>query len=124
MKTWTYGINTYYRTAHYVIEQGPWWAFFIRWLADHLCDFIPRIPFPSIRIDDEERNKTTLKNEWGDLSQWVHVVIHAPVFKWVEGKIHCNLVPAPYEEIKQHYYTRDKQFFDEQESLFKEEKSS
>lgn len=124
MKSWTYGINTYYRTAHYEIERGPWWAFFIRWLADCLCDFAPAIPFPPIPIHDEEGNRTTLREEWGDTFQWIHVALHMPIFERVERKIQRIWIPASYDEIKQRHYAEDKEFFDEAEKLWEGEETA
>jgi len=121
MKTWTYGINTHSRTAHYWLEHGPWWAFFIRWLTDHLCDLTPAVPFPSFPTRDEDGKRTTLKEEWGDLAQWVHVALHMPLLTWAENHIQCLWISVPYEELKQRHYVEDKKFFDEAEQLEEEE---
>jgi len=124
MKSWTYGINTYYRTAHYELERGPWWAFFLRWLSDRLCDLIPALPFPPIPMHDEDGNRTTLKEQWGDLFQWVHTALHVPIFEWADNRIQRIWVEVPYEEIKQRHYAEDKAFFDEEEGLWEEETAS
>lgn len=40
MKTWSYGINSYYKTATIWLEEGPWWIF----LLDRIVEFCPANP--------------------------------------------------------------------------------
>lgn len=118
MKSWTYGINSHHRTASYELEEGPWWAFLVRWLSDRICDLVPAIPLPPLPLRDDEGQPSTLREQWGDTFQWVHTAVHVPIFEWAEGKIRRHLIDASYDEVRRRHYTEDRSFFDEEDSLW------
>jgi len=56
MKTWTYGINSLYKTASIDLQAGPWWAFVLERAVELCCDVTPAIPLPNVkmRLSDPE----------------------------------------------------------------------
>jgi len=50
MKSWSYGINSLYKTASIYLETAPWYIFAIRALSDFLCDSVPPITLPNFKL--------------------------------------------------------------------------
>jgi hypothetical protein len=99
MKTWSYGINSLYRTASIDLQTGPWWAFVLERAVEWCCDLAPAIPLPKAKMklrdpEDIELNGghpwTTWKEWYGDLSQLFHGFVHMPVFNFCQRRIRCR----------------------------------
>ena len=129
MKRWSYGINSYYKTSNLVLEEAPWYIFFIEWFGLFSCSYIPEIPFPDIlpkkrnKVDDcvckrekrhcEDHDELyTLKEWYGDLRQWYHGAVCSPITEWTNGKIKQYMFKVSYEEVFENFYKSDKEFFD------------
>jgi len=125
MRKWTYGINSYHKTAHICVDDAPWWVFALDNLIEFICDIIPSIPFPRVRLrlrdpEDIECNEsewTTWKDWYGDLNQYFHLYAHCPVFEYCQDKMNSKSVDIPYEKARGMFYDSDKKFFDQHEAL-------
>jgi len=123
MRKWGYGINSLHKTANIHIDDGPWWAFALDDLVGAICDIIPSIPFPKIKLklkdpDDIEiqGGQWTTWKEWhGDLNQYFHVSVHSPVFEFCQNKIKTKSVDITYDQAREMFYEHDKKFFDQEE---------
>jgi len=96
----------------YIIEEGPWWAFFLEWLSESgplSCGHIPRIPFPNIGkikdIDEETgeiRGVHTWKEWHGTLQDWWHVYIDSPLTQiWFKHMTHVPSIDLSVELLKE-----------------------
>jgi len=130
MKTWTYGINSLYKTASIDLQAGPWWAFVLERAVELCCDVTPAIPLPNVkmRLSDPEdielsggQEWTTWKEWYGDLSQGFHSFIHIPVFNFCQRQIKSRIVELDYGKIKKIFYEEDKKFWDEERELIKDQ---
>ena len=126
MKTWSYGINSLYKTASIDLRTGPWWVFALERTAELCCDMIPSIPLPDAkkRLRDQEDiklnggNTWTTRKEWyGDLSQLFHCVVHVPIFDFCQKRIKCKFIELDYDKVKKMFYQEDKRFWDEEMNL-------
>jgi len=107
MKRLYYGINDYHKEASMIIEQGPRWAFLLDDIICLFCLIVPPIPFPriSMKLKDKEdiaffgNEKTTLKDWYGDLSQWFCIKCHMPVTSFCYKKINVGIVKLDYDEL-------------------------
>lgn len=50
MKRWSYGINSIYKKASIYLEEAPWWIFALDRSIEFLCDLMPSIPLPNVKI--------------------------------------------------------------------------
>ena len=124
MRNWTYGINSYYRTAHISLETAPLIIFAIERVSEFMCDIIPPIPLPDIkfRLKDKDSIKfnqsewTTVREWYGDLSQLFHSVIHMPIFNFCWDRIESKYIEVDYDKLKEMFYEEDKEFFDDCEA--------
>jgi len=124
MKSWAYGINNYYKTASISLETAPWHIFAIENIAEFICDIIPPIPLPNIKFrlrdkDSIEFNQsewTTVREWYGDLSQLFHSVIHMPIFNFCWDRIESKYIEVDYDKLKEMFYKKDKEFFDDCEN--------
>ena len=135
MKHWSYGINSYHRTASLLLNEAPWYVFFIEWLFDGIlsCVHVPKIPFPNIlpskrnKIEDcacknmakqcEDHDQLYTLQEWyGDLGQWYHVNVCSPITEWAQKRVKSIDFEVDYDVLVQKFSV-DKAYFDEQERL-------
>ncbi|MBU4374550.1 MAG: hypothetical protein KJ714_08990 [Euryarchaeota archaeon] len=126
MKTWSYGINSLYKTASIDLRTGPWWVFTLERTAELCCDMIPSIPLPDAkkRLRDQEDielnggNPWTTRKAWyGDLSQLFHCFVHVPIFDFCQKRIKCKFIELDYDKVKKMFYQEDKRFWDEEMNL-------
>ena len=120
MKNWSYGINSLYKTGHIFLEEAPWYVFAIARAVEWTCDYMPEIPFSDRSIVDEDGNETTLKEYYGDLSQWWHCKVHDPIFQWAEKQKSTTTIEMSYEKIKELFYESNRKFFDDHEKIDEE----
>ena len=130
MKTWTYGINSLYKTASIDLQAGPWWAFVLERMVEWCCDCTPDIPLPNVKLrlrgpENIEMNDghqwTTWKECYGDLSQLFHCFVHMPVFNYCQRWIRSRIVELDYDRAKEMFYEEDKKFWDEEQALIKDQ---
>ena len=123
MKTWSYGINSLYKTASIDLRAGPWWVFALERTAELCCDMVPTIPLPSAkkRLRDQEDIElnggnpwTTWKEWYGDFSQLFHCFVHIPIFNFCERIVQSRIVELDYDKVKEMFYEEDKRFWDEE----------
>jgi hypothetical protein len=76
-------------------------------LAEFICDRVPSIPLPNIRmklkdrwdIEFNEGNKwTTLRDWYGDLRQAFHCLVHLPAFHYCQKKINRKYMEVDFNE--------------------------
>jgi len=121
MKTWSYGINSIYKKASIYLEEASWWVFALDRIIEFLCDFIPPVPFPKIKMRLKDREDiefngdsewTTWREWYGDLSQLFHCFVHMPIFDFCQKRIKCKSVEINYDNAKKIFYEEDKEFWD------------
>ena len=126
MKTWSYGINSLYKTASIDLRTGPWWVFALERTAELCCDMIPSIPMPDakkrlrdqVEIELNGGNPWTTWKEWyGDLSQLFHCFVHVPIFDFCQKRVKCKFIELDYDKVKEMFYQEDKRFWDEEMNL-------
>jgi hypothetical protein len=130
MKNWTIGVNGYKNTAHVCVTDLPLYIWLIEWLFDHWLnhDLIPAIPFPRYflksRDKDYPEELSTLRDWYGDLSQWYCGTVCTPIIYWAwnHPKRKDYYIQLTYEEAKEKFYSWDKKFFDEQDAQTEEMK--
>ena len=129
MKTWSYGINSLYKTASIDLQIGPWWVFALERAVGWCCDLAPAIPLPDakMRLRDQEDIElsggspwTTWKEWYGDLSQLFHGFVHMPVFNFYQSRIQSRIVGLDYDKAKEMFYEEDKKFWDEEQDMIKD----
>ena len=115
MRNWSYGINTYYKTASIYIDFGPLWTFALDGIIEYICDCFPPIPLPKISIirDDE---KTNLNEYYGSLCCLFHIYICSPISDWCWKHQEHKSIKVDYDELKKIFYAKDK-FWEEQEKF-------
>jgi len=123
MKSWSYGTNSIYKKANIYLEEAFWWVFAVDRIAEFLCDLIPSIPLPKIKMRLKDRediefnggsNWTTLRDWYGDLSQVFHCFVHMPVFDFCQKRIRCKSIEIGYNRAREMFYEGDKEFWDEE----------
>ena len=117
MITWSYGVNSIYKQVSIYLEEASWWVFVVDKIVESLCDLIPSLPLPNIKMrlhnkEDIECNGgselTTLRDWYGDLSQVFHRFIHMPVFDFCQKRIECKQFEVDYYEAIKIFQEEDK----------------
>ena len=101
MKTWTYAVNSYYKTASYILEEGPWWSFATETIIQNICTALSVFPIPfgsKIKIKDEETY--TLKEYYGSLGGIFHAYVCGPVTEFCYKKRQELCIETDYEQLK------------------------
>ena len=129
MKSWSYGANSYHKTASVYLEEGHWWFFLIRAIGDFICEHTLCISLPNIKwkLTDKESIEfndgsewTTLKEWYGDTVQLVHLKIHEPMLNLFWNKTKETDIEIPYSKLRKLFYKVDKEWWDEQENIKRE----
>ena len=102
MRRWSIGINDYYFTASIWLEDAPWYIFVIEYVIQFICNCIPRIPLPRIKIIRGNK-ETTLKDWYGTTEDLFHAFICGPVVEWCYKKINMESVDCPYYFLKKKF---------------------
>jgi len=125
MRRWGYGINSYRKLASIHVEEAPWWIFALERSIEFICDIIPSIPFPKVKMrlkdpDDIEfigNEWTTWKDWYGNLNQYFHLLVHNPVFYYCQDKIRSKSIDIIYEKAREMFYEFDMKFFDQEAAV-------
>lgn len=121
MKSWSYGVNSLNKTANIYLEEAPFYIFFLDWLTESLCELVPAIPLPRIKIrlknpDDIEDNDgkrwTTLDEWYGDWSQAFHLFVHMPVFDFCNARTNGRAISVGYKRLRKIFREKDKKYWD------------
>ncbi|MBA7632578.1 hypothetical protein ES703_40126 [subsurface metagenome] len=121
MKSWSYGVNSLYKTANIFLDEAPFYIFFLDWLVESLCELIPAIPLPRIKIrlrnpgeieDNDGKEWTTLDEWYGDLSQAFHLFVHMPVFDFCGARTDSRAISVGYKKLRKIFRERDKEYWD------------
>jgi hypothetical protein len=117
MRSWMYGMNSYYKKAAVYLEEAPWWVFAVDRIVEFLCDMTPPIPLPKIQkrlkkrdeIEFNDGNKlTTLRDWYGDLNQLFHCLVYMPIFYFCQKKIKCRSIDMDYDKAREIFYEKPK----------------
>jgi hypothetical protein len=119
VKTWSYGINSYNKTAFYYLEIAPWYILFIDWFSNQIWSLIPAIPLPAISMVDSDGNKTNWKEEYNNLNDLYYCRIHAPIFAKMNEKKKTINMPISYDKLKENH-PEDIEFFIKEQKLCEE----
>lgn len=128
MKSWSYGLNGYYKTASIWLHEAPFYIFLLDWLANCICGIVPAISFPKLPLklslekaeDNDGERWTTWKDWYGDLGQFVHCHFHDPIFQFCQARMNEKWVEIDWEKLKKIFYEEDKEFWDDEEQLAEE----
>jgi len=128
MRNWSYGINSYYKTATIWLEEGPWWIFLLDRIIEFLCEIIPPIKFPNLKLRLKNKEDiefygsewTTWREWYGDLNEFFHVTVHESIFRFCQRRINYKHIDIDYSEARELFYLEDKDFWDEEERIAKE----
>jgi hypothetical protein len=129
MKTWSYGINSlpqFMRGSLYLIEQPAWLAFsgwFIESIIGRGCCLMHWIKMPRwLYIIDEDNEKISFNDYWGDLGAIWHCKIFMPCFNWhyAHPKRIEHCIEIGYNKVKEHFEKSNQKFFDEEAENIKE----
>lgn len=125
MRRWSIGINNYYFTGSIYLEEAPWYIFSLEDFIMKVCDIIPRMPLPNIKIkiDGEE---WTMKSYYGTFRDLFHVFICSKITIWCFSKIKTNEFKFPYFKLKEKYpeFFIENDYKDEDKELKENEKIS
>ncbi len=113
MKIWSYGINSYYKTADITIDILPWYIHLLDSLFNIICgNLIPPIPFPSFIKVKRDDDIYTLREWYGDLRQWFHCIIHVPIFDYIYASKRFKhlIIEVDYDKCKATFKDVDKKF--------------
>lgn len=121
MKSWSYGINNFHKTASISLETAPWHIFAIERIAEFICDNVPPIPLPNIkfRLKDKDSIKwnqsewTTVREWYGDLRSLFCSKIHIPILTFCLDRIETKRIEIDHDKLKEMFYKEDKKFFDD-----------
>lgn len=121
MKIWTYAANSHYKTASYILDEAPWFIFFLENLTMIICDALHEVPIPfgktiKVRINNFfcSNELITLDEYYGSIGGLFHVFICSRITTWCFKKIKTKIIDTDYEELK-------KEKFDESPELFQED---
>lgn len=115
MKRWFIAHNDYYFTASIHLEEAPWYIFALDNSIPYICDYIPRIPLPKIKII-KDGEKTNLKDYYGTIQDLFHVYICEHISNWCWNKTKIKSFNFPYFKLnnefpelfeEDHYYDSD-----------------
>lgn len=114
MKSWSYGINTHFKTASVFLREGPWWAFFLDWFADHSCGLIPEWHLPVIKnrrlvVNGEE---TTFGEYYGTLHDLYHMFVCQKLMFFADSKVTTKALQVEWDKCRELFYERDKAYWD------------
>ena len=99
MRRWFIGVNDIYYTSYVDLEEAPWYIFAIDNAIMVICDIIPGISLPRIKIkwDGEDTN---LREWYGDTQQVFHAFVCDPIFQWCQRRIKSEFVSLPFFFLK------------------------
>ena len=126
MKNWTIGVNQFYFDSAIYLEEAPWYIFLLRNLIPFICNLIPRIPLPKIKIkikeDGSEPEETNLQEYYGTTWDLFHNFICVPLTGWCFDNIIYKSFSFPYDMLKKEYpeYFKDIDNYEDDEEYKKE----
>lgn len=104
MKDWNYAKNSYYKTACYILEEAPWYIFFLEGFVMRTCDAFHLLPIPfgsKIKfIDKKEPFETyTLEEYYGSLGGIFHMFVCMPFVSWClnKGRTDSKIIRTEYK---------------------------
>ena len=100
MKKWNIATNNFYFTGSVHLEEAPFYIFTIEYITNYVCELIPDIPLPKIKII-RGGEKTNLREYYGCISDIFHVYVHVPISKWCDEKIKITRIEFPYKMLKE-----------------------
>ena len=100
MRTWSIGMNSYYKTASYILEEGSWWVFAIEETNFWVDWVIGKLP--------------QLIREW-----WWYKVFH-PIFQWCNGRKKTWMVDLDFEVVRERHPERWQEHLDFEKELEEE----
>ena len=114
MIRWSVSTNDIYYEAWIRREEGPWWIFCIEWLSMQVCWLIGKLPIPfpnwTITRDSlfgckhlDEDEVTTMREYYGDFSQFYHGKVCNPIFQWCDSKYEATNVVIDLEDVPQEW---------------------
>lgn len=121
MKTWIYTANSYYKTASYILEEGPWWSFTLETAIQNTCSALSVFPIPfgsKIRIErdflDGAYETYTLKEYYGSIGDLFHIFVCMPVTEFCWKKRQETRIETDYEQLKKERQWESQELFEEE----------
>ena len=120
MRKISYAINSYHKTASIWVEYTSPLIFFLDRISEFICGYlVPSIPLPNFTIV-KEREKTTVKDYYGDLKSLFHCHVHSPISNYCWRKTDSRMIEIDYDKARRAFYDKDKKFWDEHEESVKD----
>jgi len=94
MRRWSIGINSYHKTASYLLSEAPWYIFGLEDCVQLVCDILQSIPIINWRMPWEI--------DWS-LADLFHCYVDMPIFTFCEDRTTCWCSTIDYDEaLKRH----------------------
>lgn len=128
MQKWSVGQNNYWYTAFLFLEEAPWYIFALETTIQRVCDIIPPIPLPSIKMklseecNDGDEEYTTWKEWYGDVQQLFHSFVCCRVSEYCWRKTTSTSIALPYLYLRDTFPTRFQDIEDDDVDVTEEEK--
>jgi hypothetical protein len=121
--SWSNGVNPLpqFRYGTLYLREEPWWLALYGWGIDKLgygCRLLHWIKLPRfIKFTDEDGERISLRDYYGDLGNIYHIYVFNPLFHWHElhHKSKTWDVEVGYDKVKELFGERDAKFFAEHE---------
>lgn len=132
MKSWSYGMNGYKRTAHIFLDEGPFYLFILGWIVDTVDEVLSflEIPLPKIAMrlkdlgdieDNDGKEWTTWYDQYGYWCCLYSLFIWSPVWAWITKRMVGNrVIEVPYDKMRELFYEDDKKWWDNEEEAVEE----
>jgi len=122
MKTWTYAANSYYKTASYILEEGPCWSFALETVIQNICTALSLFPIPfgsKIKVeqdffDNGVYETYTLKEWYGTLGDLFHVFVCIPVTDFCYKNRQDVCIKTDYAQLKKERQWEAPELFEEE----------
>ena len=71
MRRFSYGVNSYYKTASICVEIAPWYIMLLDYAVSFICRFFPSIPLPPIPFRLFSEDSICFNGgKWAKLNKW------------------------------------------------------
>jgi len=102
MRRWFIGVNDIYYTSHINLEEASWYIFAIEKAIMMICDIVPGISLPRIKIKRDGEG-TNLRKWYGDTQQVFYAFVCDLVFQWCQRRIKSEFISLPFFFLKDRF---------------------
>ena len=116
MKKWSYGINSYYKTASIYLEEAPWYLMLLQDTTERICDLMSYWNIPLIgRIKITKDSEIyTISEYYGGMKDLFHCFVDTPISNFCWKRTKTKIISIEWEKAKELFYEEDKEFWDKE----------